>query len=321
MRAPLTLGLALLLALGALSGCGKQSNLTDPSSTTGSSSLEQAEVSAVLATTPELVDDDLAEDPDQVTIGGAGGALSAIRPLRFWRAIEDVDRSFVFVFADTDSTGRPTTAHVTVNKYLEGTFNVLVSTSLAPATTPADTDSVAVIHKPLADHGVRKLLLKRIPVGASGRTAWRVAAASGARITSFDPRSTRINPAYGETRILSLRVQSGALDTTITDPLGLFRLRGITRVDAMQPVTLTVTTRAADDVVVLKWRGTKFRFQNHGDGTHTGVWRAPARMGVGHVGIDALAHGTLFDDEAPYDSQAWVLPYVVTPSLLAEYMP
>jgi hypothetical protein len=320
MRASLTFGLALLLVTGALSGCGKQSAVTDPTSTGGSSSVEQAAVSATLAATPELVDDDLAEDTDPVTLGGAGGALAAIQPLRFWRVIDDVDRAFVFVFADTDSTGRPTTAHVTVNKYLTGSFNVLVSTAADPASAP-DSDSVAVVRKVLADHGVHRVLLKRVPLGNSTQTAWRVVAASGARITSFDPRSARVTPAYGNTRILSVRVQASGTDTTITDPLGLFRLRGITRVDALEPVTLTVTTKAADDVVVLKWRGAKFRFRDNGDGTHTGVWRAPLRAGVGHVGIDAFARGTLFDDAAPYDSQAWVLPYVVTPSLLAEYMP
>lgn len=320
MRAPLTFGLALVLVAGALSGCGNQPGVTDLSSG-GSTAVDEAEVSATLASTPELVEDGVVEDPDQIALGGgAEGAFAAIRPLRYWRLIDDVDRSFVFVFSDSDSTGRPTTAHVTVNKYLTGTFNILSTTARDPA-TPPDTDSVAVVHKALADHAVRRVLLKRVRVGNSPRSMWRVAATSGVKITSFDPRSARINPAYGDTRILSVRVQATGLDTTITDPLDLFRLRAITPVNVLEDVTLTATTRAADDVVVLMWRGLKFRFRNNGDGSHTGVWKAPMRMGVGHVGINAMSRGTLFDDAARYDSQGWVLPYVVRPVALAEYMP
>ena len=68
-------------------------------------------------------------------------------------------------------------------------------------------------------------------------------------------------------------------------------------------VTLTATTEATDDVVVLLWRGLRFRFANNGDHTYTGRWKAPLMRGVGHVGVNALSHGTLFDDLARYDSQ------------------
>jgi len=32
--------------------------------------------------------------------------------------------------------------------------------------------------------------------------------------------------------------------------------------------------------------------------------------------VDAISHGTLYDDTAPYDSQRWVLPYVLAPERL-----
>ncbi len=323
MRTPLTLGVALLLAAGTLSGCGTRSSLTAPAPSRGATgtSMEVAAVTATLAATPELVEDAVFEDPAQITLGGgAPGALAAIRPLRFWRVITDVDRRFEFAFADSDSTGRPTTAFVTAHKFMSGSFNVLHSLGLDPAAV-ADSDSVAVARKPLADHSVRHLLLKRVPLGSSGQTAWRVAATSGAKITSFDPGSSKVSPAYGTTRIVSVRVQSTGLDTTITDPLALFRLRAVLALQATDEVTLTATTRATDDVVVLLWRGLRFRFANNGDRTYTGRWKAPLMRGVGHVGVNALSHGTLFDDLAPYDSQAWVLPYHVRPTELPEYMP
>ena len=40
--------------------------------------------------------------------------------------------------------------------------------------------------------------------------------------------------------------------------------------------------------------------------------------GVHHLGVNALSRGAIFDDRAPYDSQAWILPYVVRPTELAD---
>ena len=38
---------------------------------------------------------------------------------------------------------------------------------------------------------------------------------------------------------------------------------------------------------------------------------APAQGGLRHLAVNALSHGTLFDDALPYDSKAWALPFVV----------
>jgi hypothetical protein len=37
--------------------------------------------------------------------------------------------------------------------------------------------------------------------------------------------------------------------------------------------------------------------------------------------VNALSNGTLFDDQAPYDSDAWIFPYAIQPCFIAEYMP
>jgi hypothetical protein len=135
---------------------------------------------------------------------------------------------------------------------------------------------------------------------------WRVVATSGIEITSRD----------AETRIVSLRVQSGALDTTLTDPLAFHRLRRVIRFEPGAEVTLTATTRNADDVVLLYLRDRRGRFHNNGDGTHTAVFRAPDHLGLRHLGVNALSRGTLFDADARYDSHAWIEPYVVHPLVL-----
>ena len=84
---------------------------------------------------------------------------------------------------------------------------------------------------------------------------------------------------------------------------------------------ITVVTEAHDDVVVLYARNRRMRFHNNGDGTHTITWTAAALAGLHHVGVNALSHGTLYDDEAVYDSQTWILPYLIAPTEMAELAP
>ena len=63
-------------------------------------------------------------------------------------------------------------------------------------------------------------------------------------------------------------------------------------------------------------RDMRFRLKNNGDDTYSGTFRTGWLTGVRHFGVNALSHGTLFDDTAPYDSQRWVLPYVLAPERL-----
>jgi hypothetical protein len=325
MRSRLLLATSLLAAIGLNAGCGK-STVNSPASTSDIPSLDQAQVASVVAIEPEVVEDGQFESAEITSLGtganpGATGALAAINPLRFWRVITSVERSFEFAFADSDSTGRPTTAIVTVHKSLAGNFNIL--TGVPGGDSTAIDPSLSVIRKPLADRWVRRILLKRVPAADSAGRAWRVVATSAARVTSRD----------ATTQIASLRFQTTGVDTTITDPLHFFYLRRILKLEPGTPVTLTVTTLKNDDVVVMCRFGHRFRFHNNGDNTYTGVWQVsdlrmgngprpgPGRPPIFHFGVNALSHGTLFDDQAPYDSQAWVLPMVLAPDQVADALP
>ena len=296
-RIALTLPLAVLL----LAGCGKGGAPMAPAS---GSSAEQTAASDEVARHPELVEDGMYTTEIQAPAGSASapaGSLAAIHPLFFWRHINRDERTFEFAFSDTDSTGAPTTAVVTVHRLLSGTFNVV-----AEGAGPTEG---TLVKKPLHDHWVRRLLLKRV-AGEDFRP-WRIAATSGVKVTSRD----------AQTHIQSLHVQAGALDTTITDPLAFFRLRRLLRFEAGQEVKLTVTTLASDDMVLLYVGAHRVRFQNNGDDTYTLVWNATATDGVRHFGVNALSHGSLFDDQAPYDSQAWILPYLAGTPELADLAP
>jgi len=329
MRSRLTLAAALLAATALLAGCGKSTPNSPVAGGAGSgNALDRAAVASVVATQPEVVEDGQFEatDASSLAIGGGAGlaatpssALAAIQPLRFWRVIRDVDRSFEFAFSDSDSTGRPTTAIVTVHKLLTGRFDIL--TGVPGSDSTAIDSTLQVLHKPLADHWVRRILLKRVMSADSTLNPWRVVATSAVKVTSRN----------AATQIVSLRVQTATLDTTITTPLAFFRLRGIPELEPGAPVTLTVTTLRNDDVVVLTRVGHRFRFHNNGDDTYTGVWTLPdfrletaalsLRPRIFHFGVNALSNGTLFDDTAAYDSQAWILPVVLKPDQIADALP
>ena len=308
MNSPTKLALLWVLAAGLVAGCSR--NPADPvASGAGGDSGDQAEVSEAMASAPELVDDGQFESAEPTRLDdGVQGRMAAIDPFYFIRKISRVETRYEIAFADTDTTGRPTTAIVTVHRHLAGTFNIAAR---------SDGDTVRV-QKPLADHWVRRILLKRVPLARSSpwntplqRPRWRVAGSSDVDVTSRG----------ATTRIVSLEIKTADRDTVIVDPLALFRLRQIMKFEAGQEVTLIVTTRRNDDVVVLLRGGLRTKFTNNGDNTYTLAWHAPPREGLRHAGVNALSNGTLFDDQAPYDSEAWIVPYVVSPTVLADYIP
>jgi len=131
--------------------------------------------------------------------------------------------------------------------------------------------------------------------------------ASGKLLLALLPKAAR-------TRLAAQLALTRYTDTTITDPLEMHRLRRVLHIPAGTEVVVTVTTGSADDLVLLyRWHH-RFRFHNNGDGTFTFRWTTSNEPGLRHFGVNALSRGTLFDDAAPYDSQAWLFPFVVNPA-------
>ena len=127
--------LLLIPVMVLVAGCGKSGSSLSPLSGGTPGSIDQTQVNQTLALHPEALDDGgLWSDPSQTSLPSGSGATSAsiataIRPLFFWRHITHADRSFEFAFSDTDSTGRPTRALVTVLRTLSGDFNIVVGDS------------------------------------------------------------------------------------------------------------------------------------------------------------------------------------------------
>ena len=293
MRKFVALALALALAAGFVAGCGKSA----PNQPLGQSATPTAEdvsqVNDAVAANPEYVNEDVYESNDPSQLEAGGSALAAIRPLLWWRNIRSVTRRFETAFTNPDSNGRPTMAVVTVHKRLLGSFNILVGDS---ARSP---DSL--LRKPLDDRWVRRLLLQRVRMDSTGQARWRLVGTSGVEVTSEG----------AVTSLQSVRVQAGVLDTTITDPLQMHRLRRVLHIPTGTEVVLTVKTGSEDDLVLFyRWMH-RARFHNQGGGTFTFRWTTGAEGGLRHFGVNALSHGTLFDDTAAYDSNAWLFAFVV----------
>ena len=304
MRTPYRVLIAAPLALALIAGCGKSGDTLSPTASS-SNVAEQTEVTQELATNPTLVEDGgLSAIGDQTNASLSAGnpaiasVAAVIRPLFFFRTIRDIDRHVVIDFAGNDSTGHPTIAYIKVERTLHGSFNIVVPDS----GSGGGLGDAALLRKPLVDRWVRHLVAERVSGDSNNHRRWRIVGTSSVQVTSKD----------ATTAIHSVHVQGAGLDTTLTDPLQVFRLRNVLKVTPDVDVTITVTTGKPDDVVLLYAADRRFRFTPNGDGTYTGTWRSPMLAGCRHVGINALSNGTLFDDAMPYDSQAWIIPYVVT---------
>ncbi len=137
----------------------------------------------------------------------------------------------------------------------------------------------------------------------SGRGRWHLVGSSG----------VDVHTRGGSTRIQSLRIQSAGVDTVITDPLELHRLRRVLLIQPGEPVTLTVNTGNASDIVLFYGHDSRRRFANNGGGSFSFEFTAGQFPGLRNMGVDALSNGTLFDDTAAYDANAWLLAFAVDP--------
>ncbi len=327
MRARIHPSLLLLLAAAALSGCSSKNPTSSPgpSGMTGSSSM-QTQIVTEMTQMPGVIEDGISNSQLDLS-SGTGGALAAITPFGYWRTFDRATPTFSFAYSDTDSTGLPTRAVVTITTHLTGLLHIRAGAA-PPDTTPSSPglgigvglgsehdSTLHIVTKPLGEMRLRIVDLRRARLPHdmdresdddhdSTRVRWRLAGFSGVKVTS-DSNTTQIE---------SVRIQEGSLDTTITDPLTFVRLRRLIPFHGGAPVMLTVTTSHSNDVVSLDYNDRRIMLKSNGDGTYSGQFRCRGWMrGLWHFGVDAVAHATLYDDATGYDSQRWVFPYVIAP--------
>ncbi len=315
---------ALLLVLTVAAGCSDSTNPVadngdgaNPAAVYASSAGVQTEAAALPAEEFEIdtyVDGDaaktdMADASFELQFSGQPSLDAPIDPGFWFRLIRTHERRYVVEITEPDSLTR--VAHVRIIDRLLGSFNVITR----PDTVEGGVVRGEWIKKPLADTSVRKAVFvrKRCIDGDDGEredaedghrdgwSRWRLRAVSGAEITSDE----------GSRQILSVRIQAGDVDVTVTDPLELMNRSELLRLPPAVPVHVTATTADPTDRVLLYSRWGRMPLRRMADGTYQGRFLSPLAGGLRHIAVNALSHGTLFDDVAPYDSKAWGLPYVV----------
>ena len=298
--------LALVAALGA-AGCSENSESpTTPQGGVDPVTRTQIETELALATaldeagTYENALEALLVDPESSPFETA----EAIHPVFFFR---EINRREHTVTIEVEELPEKKVAHVVHQVALGGIFHVIERDTVDGE--PVRND----IEKELRDRGrlrarfVKFLgdadetegeVLERESDGGDARLRWRLAAVSHRRIAS--PEHTA--------QIVSVRLQSpSGLDVTITDPLALVRFPlGLPHAMPGERVRVTVQTADPTDEVFLYTRWGRKRLAKTDEG-FTGGFLAPERARHFRIGVNALNHETLFDDQAPYDSDFWGL--------------
>jgi len=294
----------LFLVVILASGCGGKSS-TSPSSTQAG---DQGQVAAVLSAASTLTDDGLDEDPSRVGASVTAGDLqmgeisdpsateALIRPFAWWQNVTQITPTLTLAFADTDGTGRPTSCVVTITKHMTGSLIVIP----ASATDTTQADSSHSISKPLDKTLTREIKLSRLLIGTE--RLWKVTQVTGAFVATQSP----------QTNLESLHIHtSSGVDTTLYSPLQWFSLRHVLTFAPNDTVTVTATTSHTNDPVFIHRWDWRHRLRNNLDGTYTFSWVTSAWGGWRWFGIQAMSHGSIYDDTLPFDMEAWHFPFRV----------
>lgn len=257
---------------------------------------------------------------DDVAIGKT---LTPIRPLRWARAIRSVTRQVT-----RDSSTSDSLVYLTVTKTWTGVL--VIAASYDDTSTVPDT----VIRKPFTTQSTKRFIFRRISDDRIVWRRWRAAA------VSLIDGGTTSSSAIDLTQLKLFFERNGVPDSiVVTDPNATFirfwRFRpgpghDLPDIVGGRPVRIQVTVVSTDpdtDHVVLRhgysfdgMRRRRIRLQlvsEQFDGSvYTRVYERSFMMhfrrGVFSAVVDAMTHGTLFDDTADVSTSFWGAPYVVT---------
>lgn len=241
-----------------------------------------------------------------------GGTLSLFTPVTHYFWYREVDPE-PHIQVSIDIIGD--SAFISWTGEFTGTFHLFASDTFPP-------DTILEYLKDFTDYGTRYAIFKRLypaDEDPERRRGWRLSMLSGAEIVSEGNTVT----------IDSVRLNCLSYpDTVIVDPLAMFLKEGIVTLTPEEQCSLTVYTNTGnyevDYVFLHSWRRDiehhRHCFTYLGDGVFTGVWYAPINSSetinrVHHCAFDMIDKQTLDDDAEPYDSNAWLFPYIVAPAL------
>ncbi|MCR4440243.1 MAG: hypothetical protein QHJ34_15170 [bacterium] len=317
MNRRLTLGYGLVLAaVGAIMlSCSK-----NPAGLADRSEDEAAIRTLVLADVDifhEMGLDDGGAQPPEYEAGGLPKSGDYIEPVRFGRrgkfTLESVDIQFSGVPGEPD-----TLAIATITKTFTGTFVVVARDT--DSTTP---ETFKVYEKPVRSTVVRKAKLRRVGYSENARRNWRlveVSMSEGVAEQATVSISSMALEAPGQQPI----VVTAPLDFWLKRHDGLPCFAQGDTIKLYVAVTNSNNHPPAPGTTVLVHFGVDRGLQRArrplndegiypdqvaGDGVFSGYWVAKHEQGLRHMLIDAIDHGTIYDDVAPYNAVCWGMVY------------
>jgi hypothetical protein len=233
---------------------------------------------------------------------------SPITPLRWGRQIRSSNRQ-----VDVDIQG-DTIAIATITRIFAGNFVIIA--------IQQSTGDTLQVTKDFVDTLKRKVMFVRIGRFTDRRHNWRPVA-----ITLVEGWSPVEN-----FRIDTLQITTPRETIVVTNPLNTWLRFGrfvgeIPHIRPLEPVQIRVTVSSQNDsaeVVMLRWgvgwgdgRRHRARIPMVSETPISGGYeRVYERTFIAHqhrgrfnAFIDALSHGTLFDDQEPYSNKVWGVPY------------
>lgn len=280
--------LVALLFLGSLIviGCDQKGTSLGPEEEIS----ERAEIEGLIKSDVDHFTFDVRVDSTTYPLGKT---LERIEPVSFFREINQITRDIDIHIVHPDS-GVPY-AEVAVTADLIGQFHTI------------SMDSTYL--KPIDDTAVRFAYFEKTgrPRNPRHHRGWELKKISGVEIYS--------NPCTKVIKSVHISSDLGSVDTTITDVTTLMDKEDIFRFKPGEFVTLEVETESPDDIVLLHVPHRRMPFHHIGVGLYVGSWRTTTDSRhfrrPKHAVMDVIDHGTIFDDQAPYDSRAWGISYRV----------
>ena len=255
-------------------GCSENSTTSPTDVESGENQFDKAADDASIS---ELIIEEEGEVEDYREEDDLEEPFEEVYPIRFGRQITARTVTKEIIYEDENH------ATVTVNATLQGIFHIL-------------TEDSVHIEKPFTDYAYRTYDMERVGDLADKHRGWHIMAASG----------TEFWTENNTTEIVQIHVVAGDVDSVITTVSEKIPREQILTLPAETEVTLTVTTLLPDDALFLHKRGHLRRpLDVNGDNTYTITFDTPSQEGIAHLTVDAMSHGTLFDDEEPYDANAW----------------
>ena len=227
-----------------------------------------------------------------------GAPPAEFGPLRVTSVLRAGDARVEIAYDGADGAGRPTSATVTVQRWLTGTLEI------------RNTDARGrdqVVSKAVHDSCVRQVTLRRLATADDPAAArWRVATVSA--LVRLTPSGKASLPLVD----LNTREVSGGFLSVLSDLDELAVLPQTCAVALPGEVVRVFVGGLDPDAAVCVFSGDQHVVALRRDGSHAEATLALAGpSGLRQIGVTVFPRRTLADANAPADTRTWVLPILV----------